>query len=106
MAESTKKDAPKNWKEMTDAEQIKCVEDTLTSASNDVAVREALLKEETAKDAMAKAGNVTFDDDVVVSAYPDKATAAKEIELRLPGTGEPVDTAEQWLCTYVKYPPK
>jgi len=106
MAQSTKKDAPKNWKEMTDQEQIDCVTATLTSASNSEDVRNALLNTETAKGAMAAAGNVTFDDDAVVSAYPDKATAAKEIALRLPAAGEEPDPAEQWLCTYVKYPPK
>jgi hypothetical protein len=103
MAQSTKRDAPTNWKDMTDDQQIDCVTKTLTSAVNSEAVRKALLNPETAKGAMAAAGNVTFDPDAVVSAYPDKATAAKEIALRLPADGEEVDAAKQWLCTYIKY---
>src|SRR5438477_8936908 len=91
---------------MSDDEQIKSVKDVLTSAATNESVRNEVLDPATAKDAMAREGKVTFDKDVVVCVFETMDAATKEICLRLPEGAEQVDTTKQWLCTYVKYPPK
>src|SRR6266550_7685034 len=108
MEESSKKADPptyRNWEDMSDDEQIQSVKDVLTSATTNDSVRNEVLNPATAKDAMAREGKATFDDDVVVRFFETKVAATKEILLRLPEGPEQVDTTKQWLCTYVKYPP-
>jgi hypothetical protein len=101
----------KNWKEMEDDEKLECLKGILTKVGCDKTFREECSQcdLEKVKAAVAREGNVEFDDEMTVRFIKTKEDAEKEIVLLMPEYVEScveVDPTDgYWLCTYITYAP-